>query len=71
MSELHRVACTGMGGRDPAVREIDIEQLIHISHDDHVTIEENDPLEGVFVGLPVRLEDVVPQNPPDRIPCVA
>jgi len=55
MGELHRVACTGVGGRDPAVREIDIEQLIHISHDDHITVEENNPLEGVFVGLPVKL----------------
>lgn len=46
MGKLHRVARTGVGGRNPTIREINIKQFVHVSHDDHVTIEEDDPLRG-------------------------
>jgi hypothetical protein len=42
--EFHGVARTGVGSRDPTIGEVDIEQFVHVSHDDHVTVEENDPL---------------------------
>lgn len=46
MGKLHRVAYAGVGSRDPTIREVNIEEFVHVSHDDHVAIEEDDPLWG-------------------------
>ena len=44
-----------MGRRDPTIGEINIEQFVHVSHDDHIAIKENDPLRGYnVVGNPKR-----------------
>lgn len=44
MGKLHRVARTGMRSRDPAIRDIDFEQFVHVPHDDHIAIDEDDSL---------------------------
>jgi len=45
VGELHRVTRTGVGSRDPTIRENEIEELVHVPHHDHVAINKDDPLQ--------------------------
>lgn len=63
VGELHRVACTDMSSRDPTIGEIDIEQFVHVSHDNHIAIEEDDPLKFYQAKSPEF-------SPSIRKPCI-
>ena len=51
VGEFHRVARTGMSSRDPTIGEIDVEKFVHVFHDDHVTVKENDSLRGYLLEI--------------------
>ena len=44
MRKLSRVASTDVRSSDPVLGEVDVHEFVHISHDEHVCVEENDAL---------------------------
>jgi len=45
-----------VGSRDPTIRESNIEQFVHVPHDNHVAVKEDDPLRGFLLAAIQMIE---------------